>query len=110
MAAAVAMPAWLRPWRLVPAHVVNGIATAIGIGSIQLLASALAGAHAAALVVSGAVCASIADLPNVPSRTWHRVGAAALLSVVAALAVDLLRSSPLALGAVVIVGGFPARM
>src|SRR5438270_901723 len=42
------MPAWLRPWRLLPAYVINGIATAFGIGTIQLLTSALAGPHAAA--------------------------------------------------------------
>jgi fusaric acid resistance family protein/FUSC-like inner membrane protein yccS len=110
MAAAVAVPPWLRPWRLLPAYVVNGIATAVGIGCIQLLARELAGSHAAALVVSGAVSASIADLPNRPSRTWHRVGAAALLSVLAALAVDLVRAHPLALGALVIAVAFVAMM
>nr|HET7857753.1 FUSC family protein [Caldimonas sp.] len=107
---ATALPAWLRPWRLLPAYVVNGIAVAVGIGCIQLLALALVGAHAAALVVSGAVCASIADLPNAPSRTWHRVGAAALLSVLAALAVDLVRGHPTALGIVVAVVAFVAMM
>jgi len=108
MAGAVA--AWLRPWRLLPAYVVNGIAVAVGIGCIQLLARELAGAHAAALVVSGAACASIADLPNAPSRTWHRVGAAALLATLAALAVDLLRAHPNALGAVVVAVAFIAMM
>ena len=108
--AAAALPAWLRPWRLLPAYAINGIATAVGIGCIQLLTREIAGAHAAALVVSGAVCASIADLPNVPSRTLHRVGAAALLSFLAALAVDLLRQHPLALGVVVLVVAFLAMM
>ena len=107
---AAALPAWLRPWRLLPAYVVNGIAVAVGIGCIQLVARELAGAHAAALVVSGAACASIADLPNAPSRTWHRVGAAAVLSVLAALAVDLVRSRPTALGLVVIAVAFVAMM
>lgn len=110
MAAAVALPAWLRPWRLLPAYVINGIATAVGIGVIQLVVRELAGPHAAALVVSGAVSASIADLPNVPSRTWHRVGAAALLSVLGALAVDLLRPHPLLLGGVVAAVTFLAMM
>ena len=110
MAGAIAPPAWLRPWRLLPAYVVNGIAVAVGIGCIQLLARELAGAHAAALVVSGAVCASIADVPNAPARTWHRVGAAALLSVLASLAVDLVRAHPSALGLVVVVVAFVAMM
>jgi len=107
---AAALPAWLRPWRLLPAYVVNGIAVAVGIGCIQIVARELAGAHAAALVVSGAACASIADLPNATSRTWHRVGAAALLSVLAALAVDLVRARPTALGLVVIAVAFVAMM
>ena len=110
MAGAVALPAWLRPWRLLPAYVINGIAVAVGIGCIQLLAREVAGAHAAALVVSGAVCASIADVPNAPSRTWHRVGAAALLSVLASFAVDLVRAHPTALGLVVIVVAFVGMM
>ncbi len=104
------LPAWLRPWRLLPAYVVNGIAVAVGIGVLQLVVRELAGAHAAALVVSGAVSASIADLPNTPSRTWHRVGAAALLSILGALAVDLVRSRPNALGVVVIAVAFVAMM
>jgi len=107
---AAALPAWLRPWRLLPAYVVNGIAVAVGIGCIQIVARELAGAHAAALVVSGAACASIADLPNATSRTWHRVGAAALLSALAALAVDLVRARPTALGLVVIAVAFVAMM
>lgn len=104
------LPAALRPWRLLPAYAINGIAAALGIGCIQLIALRLAGPHIAALVVSGAVCASIADLPNVVSRTWHRVGAAALLAFIAALIVDLLRPHPQALGVAVIVVSFFAMM
>ncbi len=110
IAGAVALPAWLRPWRLLPPYVINGLAAALGIGIIQLATRELAGPHAAALVVSGAVSCSIADLPNVPSRTWHRVGAAAVLSVLAALAVDLLRQHPFGLGIVVVVVAFLAMM
>jgi len=72
--------------------------------------SSVAGAHAAALALSGAVAVSIADLPQVPSRTAHRVGAAVILSVLAALAVDLLRRHPLALGVVVAVISFIAML
>jgi uncharacterized membrane protein YccC len=104
------LPAVLRPWRLLPAYAINGIEAALGIGCIQLLTRELAGPHIAALVVSGAVCASIADLPNVVSRTWHRVGAAAVLAFIAALVVDLLRTQPLALGAAVTLVTFLAMM
>lgn len=110
MSAAARLPAALRPWRLLPAYAINGIAAALGIGCIQLLAREAAGSHVAALVVSGAVCASIADLPNVPRRTWHRVGAAALLACIAALVVDLLRPHPRALGAAVAAVAFLAMM
>ncbi|MEO7057484.1 MAG: FUSC family membrane protein [Caldimonas sp.] len=99
-----------RPWRLLPAYAVNGIEAAVGIGGIQLGMLALAGPHVSALVVSGAVCASIADLPNVPSRTAHRVGTAALLAALASLVVDLLRLHPLALGGAIGAVGFVAMM
>ena len=110
MSAGAALPATLRPWRLLPAYAINGIEAALGIGCIQLLARELFGPHVAALVVSGAVCASIADLPNVLRRTWHRVGASALLAFFAALIVDLLRLHPLALGAAVAAVAFVAMM
>ncbi len=77
---------------------VNGIAVALGIGLIQLLVALFAGSAAAQLAVSGAVCASLADLPNSVSRTWHRVSASALLTMVAALTMGLLRPYPVALG------------
>ena len=99
----------LKIWRLLPAYAINGVEVAIGIGCIQWLASAVAGPHVAPLVVSGAVCASIADLPNSVSRTWHRVSAAAVLSMLAALIVDLLRDSPM-LGVAVAAVAFAAMM
>ncbi|MGZ5894573.1 MAG: FUSC family membrane protein, partial [Caldimonas sp.] len=102
--------AFLRPWRLLPAYAINGIEVALGIGLIQLLASLVAGPHAAQLVVSGAACASLADTPNRLTSTWQRVSAAALLSFAAALAVDLLRPYPLALGLVVAPIVFVAMM
>jgi uncharacterized membrane protein YccC len=103
-------PASLRPWRLLPAYAINGITVALGIGLIQLAVSLTAGPHAAQLVVSGAVCASLADVPNRVMSTWQRVSAAALLSFAAALAVGLLRPYPLALGFVVAPIAFVAMM
>ncbi|NUZ05847.1 FUSC family protein [Piscinibacter koreensis] len=100
----------LKPWLRLPAFAINGIEVALGIALIQLAAATLAGPQAAALVVSGAVCASIAHLANTPVRTWHRVGAAALLSVLAALVVELLRAQPLALGLAIGAIAFVAMM
>ena len=84
--------------RRLPAFAINGIAVALGIGLIQLLVGAWAGAHAAQLALSGAVCASLADLPIPAVRTWHRVSAAAVLSVIASVIVALLKPHPMALG------------
>ncbi|MEP7064281.1 MAG: FUSC family membrane protein [Betaproteobacteria bacterium] len=104
------LAAQLTPWRLLPSYAINGIVVALGIGGIQLLATFAAGPHAAQLIVSGATCASLADVPNSVTRTWQRVSAAALLSFAAALIVDLLRPHPLALGAGIAAIGFAAMM
>jgi uncharacterized membrane protein YccC len=102
--------AQLRPWRLLPSHAINGITVALGIGGMQLLATLAAGPDAAQLIVSGATCASLADVPNSVSRTWQRVAVAAALSFAAALMVDLLRSHPLALGVGIAAIAFAAMM
>ena len=86
------------PIRRLPAYALNGIEVAIGIGLIQLLFVALFGSNAAQLTLSGAVCASLADVANTGSRTWHRVSAAAVLSGLAALVVARLKPHPIGLG------------
>ncbi len=98
------------PIRRLPAYALNGIEVAIGIGLIQWLFVALFGAHAAQLALSGAVCASLTDVPNTGSRTWHRVSAAAVLSGLAALAAALLKPHPIGLGVSVAVIAFVAMM
>jgi uncharacterized membrane protein YccC len=100
----------LAPLRRLPAYAINGIAVALGIGLIQLAFGAFAGAQAAQLVVSGATCASLADVPNRASRTSERVAIAAALSFVAALVIDLLRPHPYALGVGVAAIAFGAMM
>jgi uncharacterized membrane protein YccC len=102
--------AHLRPWRLLPAYAINGITVALGVGCIQFAFSLAAGSHAAQLVISGAVCASIADVPNTVPGTWHRVSAAATLSFCAALVVVLLKPYPLALGIGIALIAFIAMM
>ena len=100
----------LRPWRLLPAYVLNGLEVALGIGCIQQFTALVAGDHVAALVVSGAVSTSIVDLPNSVARNWRAVGVAVLLSALAALIVDVLRTHPPMLGAAVAGVGFFAMM
>lgn len=100
----------MNPLRRLPAHVLNGMAVAVGIGLIQLLIGTVAGVHAAQLALSGAVCASLADTPNTLSRTWHRVAAAGVLSFAAALAVALLKPHQPWLGLAVAAIAFVAMM
>lgn len=100
----------LQPWLRLPAYAVNGIEVAVGLGVIQLVAFLTVGAHVAPLMVSGAICASITDLPNSAARTWYRVSAAAMLAAFAALVVDVLRPYPIALGIAVTVVGLLAMM
>jgi hypothetical protein len=88
----------LRLLHHLPDFVLNGLSVALGVGVIQLGVHALAGSHAAQLALSGAVCASLADLPNTVPRTWQRVSAAALLGWLAALLVAWLQLQPSALG------------
>ncbi len=87
-----------RAFRRLPAHALNGLSVALGIACVQAVFALLGGHLAAQLALSGAVCASLADVPNTVPRTWHRVTVAALLSVLAAVAVGSLRPYPVALG------------
>lgn len=98
---------WLQH---LPSYVWNGAAVAVGIGVVQLLFGAVAGLHAAQMAASGAVCTSLADVPNTSDRTWQRVLAAAGLSVAAALVVALLQPFPAALGLGVAAVAFVAMM
>lgn len=88
-----------RRWaRRLPAYAVNGLSVAIGIGVIHLLFGALGGLAAAAFAGSGAVCTSLADLPDTLGRSWRRVLAAAVLSTASALTVAVLEPHVVALG------------
>jgi len=73
----------------------NGMSVAVGIALVQLTMLTTVGGHAAQLAVGGAVCASLADVPNTPLRALYRVLAAALLSTLAAFTVLLLKTNPL---------------
>ena len=100
----------MKPLRELSSHVLNGLAAALGVGLIQLLVGSLAGAQAAALALSGAVCASLADVPNTVSRTLSRVPVAAVLSLCATLLARLLQPVPWAMGIGIVLVGFGAMM
>lgn len=85
----------IRAW---PAHILNGLSVAIGIGGIRLVVGALAGPLAAQLALSGALGVGVADQPSTPARTASRALLAACLAFAAACLVALLRPWPVALG------------
>ncbi|HSN31055.1 MAG TPA: FUSC family membrane protein, partial [Ideonella sp.] len=97
-------------WRRLPSHLVNGASVAAGIALVQLLFGALAGFHAAQLASTGAVCVSLADLPNTPGRARRQLLAALLGSGAAGLAMMLLEPWPAALAAAIALIAFAAMM
>jgi len=101
----------LTRWTLrLPAHVLNGLAVAMGIGCVQLLFGVFASPHVAQLAVSGAVYASLADLPDTRGRSWHRVLSAAAGGTLSALLVSLLMPFPQFVGIGIAVITFAAMM
>jgi len=96
--------------RRLPAHILNGIVVSIGVGLAHGLFGGFAGRHAAQMAIVGAVCASLADLPNTVDRTWNRVLAAGLLGSICAATVILLEAHPLALAAGIAVFAFVGLM
>ena len=93
-----------------PAHVLNGLAVALGISLIQITLALTAGKLAALAAATGAICASLADLPIAPARTWRRVGMGALVGWGSGLLVGLLRESGVAMGFTIIFLSFCSTM
>ncbi len=98
---------WL--YRL-PAHVINGITVAAGIGLVSQLFAVLFDAHAAQFAMTGALYASLADRPGTLARTWRTLLAAAALGLAATMVVDSLKHWPLVLGAGIVLVVFVANM
>ena len=93
-----------------PAHVLNGLAVALGIALIQVTLMLTAGKLAALAAVTGSICASLADLPIAPARTWRRVGTGALVGWISGLLVGLLRESGVTMGFTIILLSFCSTM
>ncbi len=87
-----------RFWLRLPAYVVNGIEVAVGVGLIHAVVGALAGPQAGLLASSGAICASLPDLPSTVGRTWQRVAMGAVLACAASAIVAALIPHPWGLG------------
>ncbi|HEX8740965.1 MAG TPA: FUSC family membrane protein [Casimicrobiaceae bacterium] len=96
----------LRPLARIPAYLVNGVEVALGVMLVNVLASLAGGSHAALFAATGAVCASLADVPNTAARIWRRVAIAATLSCFASVVVQLSSPWPSAQGiAIALIGG-----
>ncbi len=93
-----------------PSHVLNGLAVAMGIALIQVVVTLLGGRWAALAAATGVICASLADLPIAPGRTWRRVGTGALVGWASGLLVGLLRESGVTMGMTIIFLSFCSTM
>ncbi len=93
-----------------PAHVLNGLAVALGISLIQITLALTVGKLAALAAATGAICASLADLPIAPERTWRRVGTGAVVGWASGLVVALLRESGVAMGLTIMLLSFCSSM
>ena len=93
-----------------PAHVLNGLAVALGIALIQITLALAVGKLAALAAATGAICASLADLPIAPERTWRRVGTGVLVGCASELLVSLLRESGVTMGFTIIFLSFCSTM
>ena len=99
-----------RLYMRLPAHVLNGLAVALGIALIQGCVAGVGGKLAALAAATGAICASLADLPFAPDRTWRRVGTGALVGWASGLIVSLLRESGVTMGLTTIFLSFCSTM
>ena len=93
-----------------PSHVVNGISAATGIALIQGVVALAGGPLAALSAGTGSICASLADLPIAPQRTWRRVGMAAIVAWASQLVIAALRHTGVTMGLTVMLLSFCAAM
>lgn len=93
-----------------PAHVLNGIGVSLGVALVYGAGYALFGPGAALGASTGAVYASLADVPNAPARTFVRVLTAALIGVAVCALVAGLRPHAAAVAAAIVVIGFLSAM
>ncbi len=74
-----------------PAHLINGISVALGVALVQAVVGTLGGFVAALTASSGAIFASLADVPVAPWRTVRRVATAAAVGTLASVLVTFVR-------------------
>ncbi|HSD39836.1 MAG TPA: FUSC family protein [Rhodocyclaceae bacterium] len=99
-----------RLFNALPGYAIGGICVALGVGLVQLLVGAWAGMAAAFAASTGAIYASLADMPNTPDRAWRRILLAAIIGCVSAVLIMALRPFPIALGLLTAALGFVLAM
>ena len=94
-----------------PTYLLNGALVAAGVAVVHGTVGAAAGAGAAGLALTGAVCTSLADAPVAMVRAWRQLLAAALAALVGTALVTLAQpAGPVALGLALALGGALAMM
>ena len=93
-----------------PTYLINGALVALGVAIVHGTVGAAAGASAAGLALTGAVCTSLADAPVAMVRAWRQLLAGALAALAGTALVLLAQPGPVALGFALALGGALAMM
>jgi hypothetical protein len=93
-----------------PTYLLNGALVAAGVAMVHGTVGAAAGASAAGLALTGAVCTSLADAPVATVRAWRQLLAGALAALAGTALVILAQPEPLMLGLALALGGALAMM
>ncbi len=93
-----------------PTYLLNGALVAAGVAMVHGTVGAAAGAGAAGLALTGAVCTSLADAPVPMVRAWRQLLAGALAALAGTALVLLAQPSPVVLGLALALGGALAMM
>lgn len=104
------MPRAPQPLMRLPAYLLNGALVAAGVAMVCGAVGAAAGAIAAGLALTGAVCTSLADAPVAMVRAWRQLLVAALSALVGTAFVTVAQPEPVALGLALALGGTLAMM
>lgn len=93
-----------------PTYLLNGALVAAGVAMVHSTVGAAAGASAAGLALTGAVCTSLADAPVAMVRAWRQLLAGALAALAGTALVILAQQEPVRLGLALALGGALAMM
>ena len=99
-----------QPLMRLPTYLINGALVALGVAVVHGAVGAAAGATAAGLALTGAVCTSLADAPVSNVRAWRQLLVAACAALAGTALVLLAQPGQVALGFALALGGALAMM